>query len=91
MHRIPSLDGLRAIAISLLVAGHWAELYYPSEIAGSLRQSGEENFRRPLRISDHDTADERVWEELDYPVAQILCAARIGFCPRPWPSGCRCL
>jgi peptidoglycan/LPS O-acetylase OafA/YrhL len=32
--RIPSLDGLRAISILLVVAGHWAELRYrPSELA----------------------------------------------------------
>ena len=34
MRRIPSLDGLRAISILLVVAGHWAELRYrPSELA----------------------------------------------------------
>jgi peptidoglycan/LPS O-acetylase OafA/YrhL len=32
--RIPSLDGMRAISILLVVAGHWAELRYrPSELA----------------------------------------------------------
>jgi peptidoglycan/LPS O-acetylase OafA/YrhL len=34
MKRIPSLDGLRAISITLVVVGHWAELRYrPSEIS----------------------------------------------------------
>lgn len=33
MKRIPSLDGLRAISISLVVVGHWVSLHYGSQIA----------------------------------------------------------
>jgi peptidoglycan/LPS O-acetylase OafA/YrhL len=32
MKRIPSLDGLRAISISLVVAGHWAFTHYGSQL-----------------------------------------------------------
>lgn len=35
MNRIPSLDGVRAIAISLVVMGHWAEVRFQSDVAGS--------------------------------------------------------
>jgi peptidoglycan/LPS O-acetylase OafA/YrhL len=36
MKRIPSLDGLRAISISLVVAGHWAEWRLHSSTAGDV-------------------------------------------------------
>jgi peptidoglycan/LPS O-acetylase OafA/YrhL len=36
MKRIPSLDGLRAISILLVVAGHWAELRYHSSMAADV-------------------------------------------------------
>jgi peptidoglycan/LPS O-acetylase OafA/YrhL len=42
--RIPSLDGLRAISISLVVAGHWAELRYHSDIAGAFANLGVRIF-----------------------------------------------
>ncbi len=35
MNRIPSLDGVRALATSLVVWGHWAEIRYHSPIAGA--------------------------------------------------------
>jgi peptidoglycan/LPS O-acetylase OafA/YrhL len=44
MTRIPSLDGLRAISISLVVAGHWAELRYHSDIAGAFANLGVRVF-----------------------------------------------
>jgi peptidoglycan/LPS O-acetylase OafA/YrhL len=36
MKRIPSLDGLRAISILLVVVGHWAELRYHASTAGDV-------------------------------------------------------
>lgn len=44
MNRIPSLDGLRAISISLVVVGHWAELRYHSDIAGAFANLGVRIF-----------------------------------------------
>jgi peptidoglycan/LPS O-acetylase OafA/YrhL len=44
VNRIPSLDGLRAISISLVVAGHWAELRYHSDIAGAFANLGVRIF-----------------------------------------------
>jgi peptidoglycan/LPS O-acetylase OafA/YrhL len=34
--RIPSLDGLRAISILLVIVGHWAELRYQSSTVGDV-------------------------------------------------------
>jgi len=42
--RIPSLDGLRAISISLVVVGHWAELTYHSDVAGAFANLGVRIF-----------------------------------------------
>jgi peptidoglycan/LPS O-acetylase OafA/YrhL len=44
MKRIPSLDGLRAIAISLVVVGHWVELRYRSDVAGAFANLGVRIF-----------------------------------------------
>ncbi len=44
MKRIPSLDGLRAIAISLVVLGHWAEVNYQSPVAGAFASLGRRIF-----------------------------------------------
>jgi peptidoglycan/LPS O-acetylase OafA/YrhL len=44
MTRIPSLDGLRAISIALVVAGHWTELRYHSDIAGAFANLGVRIF-----------------------------------------------
>lgn len=44
MNRIPSLDGMRAISISLVVVGHWAELRYHSDIAGAFANLGVRIF-----------------------------------------------
>jgi len=44
MKRIPSLDGLRAIAISLVVLGHWAEVAYQSPVAGAFASLGRRIF-----------------------------------------------
>jgi peptidoglycan/LPS O-acetylase OafA/YrhL len=44
MNRIPSLDGLRAISISLVVLGHWAELRYHSDVAGAFANLGVRIF-----------------------------------------------
>jgi len=44
MTRIPSLDGLRAISISLVVVGHWAELRYHSDVAGAFANLGVRIF-----------------------------------------------
>ena len=44
MRRIPSLDGLRAISITLVVVGHWAELTYRSDVAGAFANLGVRIF-----------------------------------------------
>ena len=44
MTRIPSLDGLRAISISLVVVGHGAELRYHSDVAGAFANLGVRIF-----------------------------------------------
>jgi peptidoglycan/LPS O-acetylase OafA/YrhL len=44
MKRIPSLDGLRAISILLVVAGHWGELRYHSDVAGAFANLGVRIF-----------------------------------------------
>jgi len=44
MTRIPSLDGMRAISISLVVIGHWTELRYHSDIAGAFANLGVRIF-----------------------------------------------
>jgi peptidoglycan/LPS O-acetylase OafA/YrhL len=44
MKRIPSLDGLRAISISLVVGGHWLELRYKSDVAGAFANLGVRIF-----------------------------------------------
>jgi hypothetical protein len=43
-NRIPSLDGLRAVSISRVVAGHWAELRYHSDVAGAFANLGVHIF-----------------------------------------------
>jgi hypothetical protein len=42
--RIPSLDGLRAISVSLVVAGHWVALHYHSDVAGAFANLGVRIF-----------------------------------------------
>lgn len=44
MKRIPSLDGMRAISISLVVVGHWVELRYHSDVAGAFANLGVRIF-----------------------------------------------
>ncbi len=44
MKRIPSLDGLRAISIALVVIGHWAELRFHSDVAGAFANLGVRIF-----------------------------------------------
>jgi|SRR5579863_114216 len=44
MKRNPSLDGLRAISISLVVVGHWAELRFGSDVAGAFANLGVRIF-----------------------------------------------
>jgi peptidoglycan/LPS O-acetylase OafA/YrhL len=43
-NRIPSLDGLRAVSIALVVAGHWAELRFHSDVAGAFANLGVRIF-----------------------------------------------
>jgi peptidoglycan/LPS O-acetylase OafA/YrhL len=44
MSRIPSFDGLRAVSISFVVVGHWAELKYHSDVAGAFANLGVRIF-----------------------------------------------
>lgn len=44
MKRIPSLDGVRAIAILLVMWGHWAEVRFHSPIAGAYASLGRRVF-----------------------------------------------
>ena len=44
MNRIPSLDGMRALSITLVVLGHWAELKYHSDVAGAFANLGVRIF-----------------------------------------------
>jgi peptidoglycan/LPS O-acetylase OafA/YrhL len=44
MKRIPSLDGLRAVSISLVVVGHWMELLFHSIAAGAFANLGVRIF-----------------------------------------------
>ncbi len=44
MKRIPSLDGIRAISILLVVMGHWAELHFQSDIAAAFANLGVRMF-----------------------------------------------
>ena len=44
MERIPSLDGMRAISIALVLAGHWVELRYHSDVAGAFANLGVRIF-----------------------------------------------
>ena len=48
MKRIPSLDGLRAVSISLVVVGHWVEVHYRSstgaDVAGAFANLGVRFF-----------------------------------------------
>lgn len=44
MKRIPSLDGVRAIAIALVVMGHWFESQYHWAIAGAFASLGRRIF-----------------------------------------------
>lgn len=44
MKRIPSLDGIRAFAISLVVMGHWAEVRFHSDVAGAYASLGRRIF-----------------------------------------------
>lgn len=44
MNRIPSLDGVRAIAILLVMWGHWAEVRFHSSIAGAYASLGRRIF-----------------------------------------------
>jgi peptidoglycan/LPS O-acetylase OafA/YrhL len=43
-NRIPSLDGLRAISIFMVVAGHWASVQYASQVALSYAYLGVRIF-----------------------------------------------
>jgi peptidoglycan/LPS O-acetylase OafA/YrhL len=44
MKRIPSVDGMRAISITLVVIGHWAELRFHSDVAGAFANLGVRIF-----------------------------------------------
>jgi peptidoglycan/LPS O-acetylase OafA/YrhL len=44
MSRIPSLDGLRAISISMVVIGHWTSLHYHAEVGGAFANLGVRIF-----------------------------------------------
>lgn len=44
MQRIPSLDGLRAISISLVVVGHWTSLHYHWQVGGAFANLGVRIF-----------------------------------------------
>lgn len=74
MKRIPSLDGLRAISISLVVVGHWVELRSHSDVAGAFANLGVRIFF-VISIFDYDVAAEGVRKDFDNWIAGILCAA----------------
>jgi peptidoglycan/LPS O-acetylase OafA/YrhL len=44
MKRIPSLDGLRAISIAMVVMGHWTSLRYQWEVGGAFANLGVRIF-----------------------------------------------
>jgi peptidoglycan/LPS O-acetylase OafA/YrhL len=44
MRHIPSLDGLRAISILMVVIGHWASLHYESDVGGAFANLGVRIF-----------------------------------------------
>ena len=44
MRRIPSLDGLRAISILMVVIGHWTSLHYHWEVGGAFANLGVRIF-----------------------------------------------
>ena len=82
MRRIPSLDGLRAVSILLVVVGHWAELRYKSDVvisdvAGSFANLGVRIF---FVISGYLITTLLLKEQaqnIDDSAAGILCAARV--------------
>lgn len=44
MRRIPSLDGLRAVSILMVVVGHWTSLHYGWEVGGAFANLGVRIF-----------------------------------------------
>jgi peptidoglycan/LPS O-acetylase OafA/YrhL len=77
MNRIPSLDGARAIAIAMVVWGHWAEVRFQSPIAGAYASLGRRIFFvlsgyliTILLMKEYD-------RNVDDRAAEILCAAGV--------------
>ncbi len=68
MKRIPSLDGLRAISIMVVVLGHLAKSRpeRPADFLGSLREYWCTHLFRDFWISDYDHPAERAEQDLDY-------------------------
>ena len=90
MKRIPSLDGLRAIAISLVVLGHWAEVGYQSPIAGAYASLGRRIF---FVLSGYliTTLMMREYRKIStIRLEASTCGERIGSCPQPSRSWPRC-
>jgi hypothetical protein len=67
---IPSLDGLRAISISMVVI---AKLHYPSEVGGAFANLGVRIFfvvSGYLRMSDHNFAAEGQNRDESQPISR---------------------
>jgi hypothetical protein len=84
MRHTPSLDGLRAISISMVVIGHGASLHYESEVGG-VYEFGCEDF---FIISGYLIATlllKEVRENFNHSAARVLCAAGV---PDPSRGDC---
>jgi peptidoglycan/LPS O-acetylase OafA/YrhL len=97
MKRIPSLDGLRAVSILLVVAGHWLSLHYQSDVAGAFANLGVRIFFvisgyliTTLLLKEHDaTSTIRLREFYVRRAYRILPAAFVFMttvCVLYWPQ-----
>ena len=78
--RIPSLDGLRAISISLVIVGHsWASSLRPSRLDRhlSLLKHRRADIFCYFRISDNHDFAERAWPDGDNQPSRVLSTTRL--------------